>query len=255
VPDLLDPFGAQIKQWRQWFMETWKESQLKQLTFAKGIETAYPILLRFAENLGFNYCAIAVTSPHREVHLNALQINNYPKDWNVQYDKENYRNVDPIIAHCNHSILPIVWEERVFAQAPELWRALQKNGLQHGWSQAFHDEVSGLCSIISLARSHCSISPLELYEHYGYIFFANRHVSELYARSVPIPTKPSRPRLSSRELEILQLSAMGKTAHDISRILSLSERTVNYHVQNLIEKFKVCNKISAVIAAARAGII
>lgn len=44
-------------------METWKESQLKQLTFAKGIEAAYPILLRFAENLGFNYCAIAVTPP------------------------------------------------------------------------------------------------------------------------------------------------------------------------------------------------
>ena len=34
-------------------METWKESQLKQLTFAKGIESAYAIFLRFAENLGF----------------------------------------------------------------------------------------------------------------------------------------------------------------------------------------------------------
>jgi len=89
-------------------METWKESQLKQLTFAKGIEAAYPILLRFAENLGFNYCAIAVTSPHRDVHLNALQINNYPKEWNIQYNKENFRNIDPVIAHCNHSILPIV---------------------------------------------------------------------------------------------------------------------------------------------------
>ncbi|TKJ69667.1 hypothetical protein PspCFBP13508_21405 [Pseudomonas sp. CFBP13508] len=53
----------------------------------------------------------------------------------------------------------------------------------------------------------------------------------------------------------MKLSAMGKTAHDISRILSLSERTVNYQVQNVIEKFNVCNKISAVIAAARAGII
>lgn len=31
-------------------METWKESQLKRLTFAKGLETAYPILLQFAEN-------------------------------------------------------------------------------------------------------------------------------------------------------------------------------------------------------------
>ena len=102
-------------------METWKESQLKQLTFAKGIEAAYPILLRFAENLGINYCAIAVTSPHRDVHLNALQINNYPKEWNIQYNKENFRNIDPVIAHCNHSILPIVWEERVFNDAPELW--------------------------------------------------------------------------------------------------------------------------------------
>ncbi|MCW0923500.1 autoinducer binding domain-containing protein [Pseudomonas sp. RG1] len=236
-------------------METWKESQLKQLTFAKGIEVAYPILLRFAENLGFNYCAIAVTSPHRDVHLNALQINNYPKEWNIQYNKENYRNIDPVIAHCNHSVLPIVWEERVFTDAPELWQALKKNGLQHGWSQAFHDDTSGLCSIISLARTHCPISPLELYEHYGYLFFANRHFSDLYARTVPTPAKPSKPRLSSRELEIMKLSAMGKTAHDISRILSLSERTVNYHVQNVIEKFNVCNKISAVIAAARAGII
>lgn len=187
--------------------------------------------------------------------MNALQINNYPKEWNIQYNKENFRNIDPVIAHCNHSVLPIVWEERVFTDAPELWQALKKNGLQHGWSQAFHDDTSGLCSIISLARTHCPISPLELYEHYGYLFFANRHFSDLYARTVPTPAKPSKPRLSSRELEIMKLSAMGKTAHDISRILSLSERTVNYHVQNVIEKFNVCNKISAVIAAARAGII
>ncbi len=36
-------------------METWKESQLKQLTFAKGIDTAYPILLRFAEILALTF--------------------------------------------------------------------------------------------------------------------------------------------------------------------------------------------------------
>jgi len=236
-------------------METWKESQLKQLTYAKGIEAAYPILLRFAENLGFNYCAIAVTSPDRHVHLDALQINNYPTEWNNWYNKENYRNIDPVIAHCNQSTLPIVWEQRVFAEAPELWHARKQNGLQHGWSQAFHDEASGLCSIISLGRTHCPLSPLEMYEHYGYIFFANRHFSDLYARTVPIPVRPSKPRLSTRELEILKLSAVGKTAHDISQILNLSERTINYHVQNVIDKLKVCNKISAVIAAARAGFI
>ncbi|MDD1001135.1 autoinducer binding domain-containing protein [Pseudomonas sp. TNT2022 ID642] len=237
-------------------METWKESQLKQLTFAKGIDAAYSILLRFAENLGFNYCAVSVTSPNRELRLNALQINNYPKEWKAQYEQKSYIEIDPLIAHCNHSMMPIVWNESVFADTPQLWQGLQQHGLQHGWSQSFHHEQSGLCSIISLARKHCPISSLELYEHFGYMFYATSHLSELSARSLPPQAlKPRQPHLSPRELEVLQLSAGGKTAYEISKILSLSERTVNYHVQNVIEKLNVCNKISAVIAAARAGII
>ena len=236
-------------------METWKESHLKQLTFAKGIDAAYPILLKFAENLGFDFCAISVTSPHRELRANALQINNYPTEWNEEYEQRDFRNVDPVIAHCTHSMLPIVWNETVFAEAPKVWQALKHHKLQHGWSQAFHNEESGLCSIISLARKHCPISPLELYEHFGYIFYATSHLSELFARALPLPAKARQPHLSPRELQVLQLSANGKTAYEISKILSLSERTVNYHVQNVIGKLNVCNKISAVIAAARAGII
>ncbi|QXI11197.1 autoinducer binding domain-containing protein [Pseudomonas zeae] len=237
-------------------METWKESQLKQLTFARDIDAAYTILLRFAENLGFNFCAISVTSPNRELRLDPLQINNYPKEWNAQYDQKHYSKIDPLIAHCNHSMMPIVWSESVFADKPQLWQGLQQYGLQYGWSQSFHHEQSGLCSIISLARKHCPISPLELYEHFGYMFYATSHLSELFARTLPPQSlKPRQPHLSPRELEVLQLSAGGKTAYEISKILSLSERTVNYHVQNVIEKLNVCNKISAVIAAARAGII
>ncbi|QUE89420.1 autoinducer binding domain-containing protein [Pseudomonas sp. SCA2728.1_7] len=237
-------------------METWKESQLKRLTFAKGVETAYPILLQFAENLGFNFCAISVVSLHRDIPLKPLQINNYPDEWNSQYEKNNYSKVDPLIAHCNHSMTPIVWCESVFADALPYWEGLQHHGLQHGWSQAFHHEPSGLCSIISLARRHCPISPLELYEHFGYMFYATSHLSELFARTLPRESlKPRQPHLSPRELEVLQLSAAGKTAYEISKILNLSERTVNYHVQNLIVKLGACNKMSAVTKATKAGII
>ncbi|KAE9644480.1 autoinducer binding domain-containing protein [Pseudomonas sp. PB106] len=237
-------------------MEMWKESQLKQLTFAREIDAAYPILLRFAENIGFNFCSITLTASDPQTRFNALQINNYPKAWNAQYEQEHYENNDPIIAHCNHSMLPIVWSEAAYSNSPNLWQGLQQNGIRHGWSQSFHHEESGLCSIVSLARKHSPISPFELYEHFGYIFYATSHLSELFARTLPNrSTKPRVPQLSPRELEVLQLSAGGKTAHEISRILNLSERTVNYHVQNVIEKLNVCNKISAVIAAARAGII
>jgi LuxR family transcriptional regulator len=237
-------------------MEMWKESQLKQLTFAKEIETAYPILLRFAENIGFNFCAISLTSNNRNDNLNPLQINNYPQEWNELYELERYGKIDPVIAHCNHCMLPVMWNEDLYSQTPELWQALQEHGLRHGWSQSFHHEASGLCTTLSLARKNGPLSPLELYEHFGYMFYVTGHLSELFARTLPRHSDPvTRPKLSPRELEVLKLSAVGKTAYEISRILCLSERTVNYHVQNVISKLNVCNKISAVIAATRIGLL
>lgn len=144
----------------------------------------------------------------------------------------------------------------MFCKAPQLWDALQEQGLEHGWSQSFHHEESGLCSILSLARPHCPISSLELYEHFGYMFYITSHLSELFARTLPArPEHTRQPRLSAREIEVLKLCAGGKTAYECARILSLSERTINYHVHNVMEKLNVCNKISAVIAAAKAGII
>lgn len=237
-------------------MEMWKESQLKQLTFAREIETAYPILLRFAQNIGFNFCAISLTSTNRNADFKTLRINNYPKELNQLYEKQSYSKIDPVIAHCNHSMLPIVWTEDVFSQTLPLWDDQQKYGLRHGWSQSFHHEATGQCSTLSLVRKNGLLSPLELYEHFGYMFYATSQLSDLFARTLPtVPKKPQHPHLSPRELEVLKLSALGKTAYEIARILSLSERTVNYHVQNVIIKLNVCNKMSAVIAACRYGLL
>jgi LuxR family transcriptional regulator len=61
------------------------------------------------------------------------------------------------------------------------------------------------------------------------------------------------PQLSLREIDVLKLAADGKTAYESARILNLSPRTINFHVQEAIRKFEVNNKVSAVIAAAKAG--
>jgi LuxR family transcriptional regulator len=174
----------------------------------------------------------------------------------LQYEEENYAEIDPSVAHCKRSMLPIVWSPKVFLKTPQIWEALQQHGLQHGWSQSFHHEQSGLCIILSLARPYCSISSIELYEHYGYMCYVASHLSELFARTLPArPKEDRKPHLSAREIEVLKLSAGGKTAYECAIILSLSERTISYHIRSVMEKLNVCNKISAVIAAAKAGII
>ncbi|PYY72281.1 LuxR family transcriptional regulator [Pseudomonas jessenii] len=237
-------------------MEIWKESQLKQLAHTQEIDTAYRIALNFARNLGYKFCGFSITSNSVGVDANPVSLNNFPPEWNIQYEKNNDTRIDPIMAQCNHSMFPVVWSEELFSRTPWLWQLLQQQGLQHGWSQAIHDEETGLNSILSLARSHCPISAYELYENLGFSVFISRHLHALALGMQPKKAlRPQVPPLSRRELEVLKLSADGKTAYEISRILSLSERTVNFHVHRAIEKLGVNNKIAAVLAAARSGAI
>ncbi len=56
--------------------------------------------------------------------------------------------------------------------------------------------------------------------------------------------------LSPREREVLEWLKLGKTSWDISVILRISERTVNYHVQNIIHKLGTVNRMQAVSVAA-----
>lgn len=235
-------------------MERWKESQLTQLSYTTDIENAYRIALGFAKNIGFKFFAFSITYQTKNNQVNTIRRNNYPADWNNEYEQKNLRSIDPVVAHCNQSMLPILWSENLFSKVPSLWEALVAQGLEHGWSQSFHDEESGLCSILSLARSHCPITAMELYENLGFSVFMCSHLHALVAQSLPKRSaKPTTPHLSPREIDVLELAAAGKTAEESARILNLSARTIHFHIQSSIDKLGVSNKIAAIIAALKAG--
>ncbi|HET9113134.1 MAG TPA: helix-turn-helix transcriptional regulator, partial [Burkholderiales bacterium] len=62
-------------------------------------------------------------------------------------------------------------------------------------------------------------------------------------------------QLSSREVEVLQWTGDGKTSGEISELLNISERTVNFHIGNAISKLNAANKAAAVIKAAMLGML
>ena len=99
-------------------MERWKESQLNQLSRATEIDTAYRISLGFAKNIGFKFFAFSTTYPIKTDHFNTVQLNNYPTDWNIEYEQKNFSAIDPVVAHCNHSRLPVLWSEELFSKTP-----------------------------------------------------------------------------------------------------------------------------------------
>jgi len=61
--------------------------------------------------------------------------------------------------------------------------------------------------------------------------------------------------MTARESEVLAWVAAGKSDWAIGRILNISGKTVNFHVENAKRKLGVGTRVQAVIAAMRCGFI
>ncbi len=59
------------------------------------------------------------------------------------------------------------------------------------------------------------------------------------------------PRLTDRELEVLNLVARGQNNREIARDLYISENTVKNHVRNILEKLQLHSRMEAVMYAVR----
>jgi len=69
------------------------------------------------------------------------------------------------------------------------------------------------------------------------------------------PPADARQTLTSREHEVLQLLAAGRSNPEIADALFISRRTVTTHVTNLFAKLGVGNRVEAVTAAQRQGLL
>lgn len=61
--------------------------------------------------------------------------------------------------------------------------------------------------------------------------------------------------LSPREKEILNWIVQGKNTWEISMILRISERTVKFHINNIMKKLDAVNRTHAVAIALRDNLI
>jgi DNA-binding NarL/FixJ family response regulator len=62
------------------------------------------------------------------------------------------------------------------------------------------------------------------------------------------------PQLSDRELEVLRLMATGISNQEIGTALCITERTVKFHINNILSKLGVPDRTKAVLVALKRGI-
>jgi two-component system NarL family response regulator len=67
----------------------------------------------------------------------------------------------------------------------------------------------------------------------------------------PIPT----PKLTNREIEVLEEVARGKSNREVADDLFISENTVKNHIRNILEKLQLHSRMEAVMYAMRENLI
>lgn len=126
-------------------MERWKTSQLNYLSTTADLDTAYRISLNFAKNIGFKFFGFSTSYTSNTERLSALRLNNYPSDWNADYEQRKLAGIDPVVAHCNQSELPILWSEELFANAPISGTPLNKKDFNTAGHKPF-TTTKAVCS-------------------------------------------------------------------------------------------------------------
>ena len=160
--------------------------------------------------------------------------------------------VRAVAAHATGALLLAREEPR--AALPELRRAwMEWQELEVPFEAA---RVRVLMGLACRALGDEEAGQLEL-EAARHVFLRLDAASEI-ARIDQLLTKPSASggtRLTSRELQVIRLLAAGKTNRAIARKLTISERTVDRHVSNILTKLNLPSRSAATAYAYQHNLV
>jgi LuxR family transcriptional regulator, quorum-sensing system regulator SolR len=236
-------------------MNSWCEDSLNALLCIDSEQVLFDRITEAAKSLGFEYCAYGIRMPVPMSRPKVVIFNNYTDQWQRRYNERDYLLVDPTVQHALKSTLPLLWSNHLFEPAREMWEEARSHGLRVGWAQASRD-ASGAIGLLTLARSAEELTSRELAARQAQMSWLVQYAHAAMARLLASKLAPeSQIVLTAREREVLRWTADGKTSYEISQILLVAERTVNFHINNVVSKLGASNKTQAAVKAAALGML
>lgn len=212
---------------------------------------------RVTHSLGFNSFLYGFTHSDSPANSHTI-ISTYPAKWRQEYDSRQYAKIDPTVHHCANSVLPMVWTPHYFKteQQQDVLRQASEYNLRSGASIPIHG-VNGEFAMVSVASDDQKIlsNPKQVGALLPSMQLLAAYIHESYSKVTARVTAINSPHLTPRELECLKWVADGKTAWETSKILKCSERTINFHVANIVTKLGVSNRRHAVARAIQLRLI
>lgn len=207
----------------------------------------------FIESVGFTSFSCRRFQPIALVGPESILLSTMPQSWRDLYQERGWGAHDPILRELRTRCCSFIWSDFLSAcsltpQQRQVMREVAENGIVDGFGISIH-EAGGYVGTVKLAATSVSLDPA------GRVTLALASVY-LYQRLCALRAAARRcagTRLSPREIEILRWITEGKSDWQIGRILAISDKTVNYHIENVKRKFGVATRVKAVVSAIQEG--
>lgn len=220
-----------------------------------------PLVRSIVKQVGFDsfMCGFSSTPrPNRDAQLYVFTT--LPREWAELYNREAYVEIDPRIQLVYDRATIVVWSaEDLGDRSIRLTKFLSdaaRFGVRSGACFTLHDvNHNGVLICYNSSKPRVDISQVQ--KNLGVLYAFGTHFHEVFMRNVVERGIPSRLRgaaLTKREIQVLGLVAHGLTDDDISVKLSVSPRTVKFHMDSARTKMCAANRQEAVALAVKAGL-
>ena len=203
--------------------------------------------------LGIDLFCMNVLADPKQQFEEVVLASKLPPDWLDLYIANGYVDHDPSLRHGKRVVHPYDWKDAPFdsAHEPRMLEVVQRArdfGIENGFVVPIPGPAGNVGNVWmgghNIEIPDCHKPSLHLMALYAFA-----QVQRLTGKVRQTGM------LSNREREILTWIAAGRSVAEISELLGLSGRTIEWHVQRSIEKLGARTRTNAVAIALREGII
>ena len=225
---------------------------------AKNHDQFRSVVIRFAQNLGFETVSAAVAVDQPGCSPEFIAVHNTPVAYLQTFEDAAFARGDPVTQHCKRNTVPIIWTQDTYRSsgAIERWEHQAHFGYRSGIAMALH-LPEGRHFMIGVDRDQALprdaseltriVADLQLFAVHAQDTALRVLVSE--------SARPELPALTPRELEVLRWTMDGMTSKEVAAKLGNGLRTTLWHTQNAMIKLGCTSKHQAVLKALRLGLI
>ena len=223
-----------------------------QSTRAESEASLRDLYLKAVQREGYQNAVCARACDRRLV---AISWSHLPPGYSDNYLSNQWETIDPIVHHIHSITRPSLWDDicgrtHLNARERRFLASCRELGVHSGLTIPLHGPGCDVDLISLSLRDEKRVEP-------GRVPLVHALTVQYWLRSTELQgnTAPASPALTLKEMECLRWCKEGKTNWEIGEIMSISEKTVEYHLTNTIRKLGVSNRMTAVVKGIQLGII